>query len=149
MTALSLKPPPSFVKNEWAWAYTLDKLTGKGQVDEAGNPLNYAAAVAIYKRVCVKYGDANAAPAPATVSLTRAELLELYSDTWLVSRGFAWAANDRFTARVFRTDEGWQIERIDDAGDATTARAEFDTVFALMRDAPKASTWVYQQEHER
>jgi len=40
---------PRFVTNEWAWAYTLDKLAARGMVDENGNPDNYGAAVAIYK----------------------------------------------------------------------------------------------------
>ena len=147
MTALGLKPPPRFVTNEWAWAYTLDKLTSKGQVDEGGNPLNYAAAVAIYKRVAAKYGDANVMPGPhAGPPLTRAELIECQSDTWLVSRGFAWAANDRFTARLFYSG-AWFIERITDDGSATTSPIEaFDTVQWLLRDAPAAHGWATDQE---
>ena len=56
-----LKDPPSFVRNRGAWEYTLAKLAtkqeedGKMRLDAYGNPLNYAAAVAIYKNVCKKY----------------------------------------------------------------------------------------------
>jgi hypothetical protein len=60
-----LKDPPVFVTNIGAWEYTLAKLAtleeekpkpGKPRIDEYGNPLNYGAAVAIYKNVVKKYG---------------------------------------------------------------------------------------------
>lgn len=58
-----LKPPPPFVTNIGAWEYTLAKLANldrdkpkaKPRLDEGGNPVSYAAAVAIYKHVCKKY----------------------------------------------------------------------------------------------
>ena len=56
-----LKDPPRFVVNIGAWEYTLAKLANlqveddKPRVDEFGNPLNYAMAVAVYKNVCKKY----------------------------------------------------------------------------------------------
>ena len=59
-----LKPPPAFVTNIGAWEYTLSKLDllerekpkpDKPRLDQYGNPLNYAAACAIYKNVCNKY----------------------------------------------------------------------------------------------
>jgi hypothetical protein len=59
--ATYLKPPPPFVKSIGAWEYVLAKLAnkqaddGKQRLDEGGNPLNYAAAVAIYKNVVKKY----------------------------------------------------------------------------------------------
>ena len=59
--ATYLKDPPNFVTSIGAWEYTLAKLAnkqeddGKQRVDEGGNPLNYAAAVAIYKNVVKKY----------------------------------------------------------------------------------------------
>jgi hypothetical protein len=130
------------VTNEWAWAYTLDKRAGKGLVDEYGNPTNYGAAVAIYKRVAAKYGNPDAAPTPVLgPALTRAELIALHTPAWVVSRGFAWAANDSFTARLFHTEAGdWRIERVFD-DHAQTSPIERDTVLWLLRDAPNAAEW--------
>lgn len=106
MPATGLKPPPASVKNEWAWTYTLNKLRDKGMVDEFGNPTNYAAAMAIYKRVVVKYGGdiskiPEVKPMEELAQQPRAVILAMDVGTWLVSRGFAWGANEDVTARMY------------------------------------------------
>jgi hypothetical protein len=72
-----LKPPPNWIDNIGAWEYVLAKLAnkqaddGKQRVDEYGNPLNYGAAVAIYKHVVKKYphlGKRNVGVAPVHVN---------------------------------------------------------------------------------
>lgn len=56
-----LKDPPKFVTNIGAWEYVLAKLAdkqaedGKQRLDQYGNPLNYAAAIAYYKNAVKRY----------------------------------------------------------------------------------------------
>lgn len=109
MAATELKPPPRFVKNEWAWAYTLRKLEEKGMVDEHGNPSNYAAANRIYQNVVKKYGAAEpdlptAADRARNVlgeELDRAQLIDMDTGGWIFSRGVLWAASDERHQRMY------------------------------------------------
>jgi hypothetical protein len=142
-TREGLKPPPKFVTNEWAWAYTLDKLEGKGLLDDGGNPTNYGAAVAIYKRVAAKYGDPNQATSPATATLTRAEIISLEAPQWVVGRGglFVYSATDEAIQRLYCEAGGWKIERTQDDR-RTTYNIDRELVDWLLRDAPFAQAWV-------
>lgn len=110
----TLKPPPRFVTNAWAWSYTLDKLRDKDMLDDAGNPRNYAAAAAIYKRVCAKYGEPDQAPKEPQATLTRADLLGLQSRAWVPMRGsFFLAASNDLDWRLTHTpnEDCWTLER--------------------------------------
>lgn len=97
MSVTGLKPPPKFVKNEYAWSYTLNKLKAKDGLDEDGNPRNYGAAIAIYKRVVAKYGnDLAELPVIDDVGTWSREALVHAdeADAWFVSRGVCWSATD-------------------------------------------------------
>lgn len=92
-----LKEPPRFVANIGAWEYTLAKLAnlqeedGKPRVDEFGNPLNYAAAVAIYKNVVKKYPafqTANLHAAPIHMKKTHSDDLASIFDRYQVGQMF-------------------------------------------------------------
>lgn len=143
MSAVALKPPPKFVTNERAWAYTLYKLASKDQLDDAGNPANYGAAIAIYKRVVAKYADA--APELSGIEdahfLTRAEAFVCEMSAWYVSRGIAWAADDEATVRLWH-DHGWHVERITNAGDVLVGRIDQDTAEWLAGPSPSARAWI-------
>ena len=134
--ATGLKAPPRFVTNPWAWSYTLNKLDGKGQLDEGGNPRNYGAAVAIYKRVVAKY---EGIAAPSYQPIVRADLLQLDVAQWVVSRGSAWAAGEGFTARVYHDQGRWWVERVELA---TVAPLKNDVVMWLLRHVDGADNWI-------
>lgn len=140
----TLKPPPKFVHNQWAWAYTLDKLRAKGMLDEGGNPTNYAAASAIYKRVDAKYGDPNAADRQFIPrDLVRAELLECDGALWHVARGSLWAAND-VAHMILRHDQeidAWHIARHTDAG-IVDGKLDQGVAEWLVRETPAALEFV-------
>lgn len=136
MTTTGIKPPPAFVTNPWAWSYTLNKLDGKGQLDEDGNPTNYGAAVAIYKRVVAKYAGI---AAPKYQAIVRADLLTLDEVQWVVSHGSAWAATTNATARVFHDQGRWWMERVELA---TIAPLEPDVVTWLLRHVEGAGSWI-------
>lgn len=142
MPTLTLKPPPKFVTNDRAWAYTLYKLAVKDQLDEAGNPRNYGAACAIYKRVEAKYGGEP--PALTAVEdaqfLTRQEAQECAMSAWFVSRGIAWAVDDAATVRLWQ-DHGWHVERDGAYGLTLTGRIDQDTAEWLVGGSPQALAW--------
>lgn len=152
-----LKPPPAFVTNEWAWAYTLDKLRVKGETDQFGNPTNYAAAIAIYKRVAEKYGDPSDVPEtePSTPLVQRYKLIEADTPTWVVGHGMAFAANETAHQRlwlqeVYRQERGggdrstitplvgWRIERTEDSGVKQTYGLTVEHALWLVREADMA-----------
>lgn len=96
-----LKPPPAFVKNEAAWAYTLAKLAEKDQLDAEGNPLNYGGAIAIYKRVVRKYGD-SLVQAPVAVGVGIPTMNDddervLTGNAWTLGHNVAWANGVGYT----------------------------------------------------
>lgn len=139
----TLKPPPKFVTNLWAWGYTLDKLRAKGLLDDGGNPTNYGAAVAIYKRVAAKYGDPTDDRTYTPRDLTRAELLKLDGAIWFVARGAAFAANDVAHMRlkyVGQWGEEWHVELHTDDG-TIDGRLTQDTAEWLLRDSVQALAW--------
>lgn len=147
MATATLKPPPKFVANEWAWAYTLNKLADKGQLDDGGNPKNYAAAIAIYKRVAAKYGNPDATPAPPPTTmpaLTRADLIALQARQWVVARGFAYTVTDQHAVRLFVNVHGWHVERIADDTSARTDTVEWGTVQWLLDHAPGVLAWAQE-----
>jgi hypothetical protein len=145
-----LKDPPKFAKNEWAWAYTLDKLatgSGGGLTDE-GNPRNYAAAVAIYKRVEEKYTtetlQAMTNLPDQVPAMTRAEVLSFDMPEWVVMRGFAWAANPEAHLRLAHMEgsSGWLAERYTSDG-VERGLVEQDTAEWLVRNSQQAvRDWV-------
>lgn len=141
----TLKPPPKFVTNEWAWGHTLDKLREKGLLDDGGNPTNYGAAVAIYKRVAAKYGDPDPRRSYESRELTRAELLKLDGAIWFVARGSAWAANDAAHMCLTRHDGAvaeyaWHVELHTDDG-TIDGRFKQATAEWLLRESPQALAW--------
>lgn len=136
MTTVGLKPPPAFVTNPWAWSYTLNKLATKHLLDEDGNPENYGAAVAIYKHVHAKYAGISA---PTYQPVVRADLLSIDECQWVVSHGSAWAAGQGFTARLYRENARWWIERVELA---TVAPIEDDVVTWLLRRVDGAAKWI-------
>lgn len=161
---IGLKPPPRFVHNQWAWAYTLNKMSAKGHVDEYGNPSNYGEAVAIYKRVANKYGaQIQQLPAaiedPAEVVLqTRAVLLELQAPVWTVGHNAAWAANDVAHQRLYLQEHFrvarlhadiavvepmcfWRVERHED-DQVRDLAVDFDMALWLTEQSPVANEWV-------
>lgn len=165
MSVEGLKPPPAFVKNEWAWSYTLNKLKGKSQLDQHGNPVNYGAAIAIYKHVVAKYGrgvaDLPTVAAPTTIS--RAEILAIDAPAWYVSRGMCWSATDDAqqvmgfdtTTREAREDDKAQIEPLfsvvltryaDDS--TTTLRLPPEPAFWLVRESPAGEAWLRSKMEE-
>lgn len=150
MTAAAmLKPPPNFVKNEWAWAYTLNKLSDRDGLDEWGNPLNYGAAVAIYKRVAAKYGNPESEvvlPAPTAPPLVRADMIALHDRQWVVGRGFAYTTTADAAVRVWFEDDGCSyIEQVLDTGSWRTDPIEWDTVEWLLDRSPVAMEWACEQ----
>lgn len=141
MASATLKPPPRFVTNEWAWAHTLDKLREKDHLDDGGNPRNYGEAVAIYKNVAKKYGD-SPAPAPSVDrprDLTRSELFAADGAVWVIARGHLVAAND--DSHMLLTHTGgygyWQLQRYTDEG-MVDGKLDQDTAEWLVRDTPAA-----------
>lgn len=154
------KPPPKFATNEWAWNHTLHKLSEKGQLGDDGNPKNYAAAAAIYKRVVRKYGDNSEVPdiaAYSGVEATRAQIVQLQSEVWTISRGFAWAADDNSLRRIWLHQEWREAKHPLGAGKHTIEplvvwRAEltderFDTTFVETFTVPAASVmWLFRDD---
>lgn len=161
---IGLKPPPKFVRNQWAWAYTLDKLATKGLLDEHGNPTNYGAAVAIYKRVANKYGEQirglpEAISDPASVTLQpRHVLLELQAPVWTVAHNAAWAANESAHQRLYLQEHFrvarlhadiavleamcfWRVERHED-DQVRDLAVDFDLALWLTEKSPVANEWV-------
>lgn len=144
MATATLKPPPKFVTNEWAWAYTLNKLAEKDGLNDGGNPRNYAAAVAIYKRVDAKYGNPDATPAAVVAdapALIRADLIALQSRRWVVARGFAYTTAADHAVRVFTSAGAWRIERIFDDGRVRTDPIASDTVSWLFEHDEALHSW--------
>lgn len=150
MTVAGLKDPPRFVKSEWAWAYTLDKLRAKDMLDEHGNPSNYAAASAIYKRVEAKYTDAElqsrTALPDSIPAMSRSEVIAFDMPEWVVMRGFAWAANPDAHLRLDPQGGGdWIAERYTTDG-IERGQIEQDTAEWLVRNsAPGVQAWVAAQ----
>lgn len=151
MTEVTLKPPPKFVKNEWAWAYTLNKM-GKGSgggLDDGGNPRNYGAAVAIYKRVNVKYDldelQTLVSLPEDTPVLTRAEVIAFDVTSWVVMRDSVWAADDEAHLRLNHDGDRWVAERY--TGDGVEAGViEQETADWLVRDS-RADTRAWVANH--
>lgn len=151
MTPVTLKPPPRFVTNEWAWAYTLDKMSAGsgGGLDDGGNPRNYGAAVAIYKRVAAKYDVAELQqlthlPEDAPV-LGRAAILEFDMPEWVVMRGSAWAANEEAHLRLNHDGNRWVAERYTGDDRAAGVIAQ-DTAEWLVRNS-RAETQEWVRDH--
>lgn len=151
MTPVTLKPPPKFVQNEWAWAYTLDKMSrgSGGGLNEGGNPNNYGAAVAIYKRVCAKYEVTELQQMVTlptdTPTLTRAEVLAFDMPAWAVMRGSAWAANEEAHLRLSHDGNRWIAERYTAAG-SEAGVIEQDTAEWLVRNS-RAETREWVADH--
>lgn len=149
MSSTTLKPPPPYVSNEWAWAYTLNKLADRDGLDDGGNPRSYGAAVAIYKRVAAKYGNPDADAAahkPGMAPITRADLIDLERRHWVVARGFAYTTTDTQAIRAFADSDGdWFIERIDDDGSAWTDRLGWETVAWLFGHHAGVLAWALEQ----
>lgn len=151
MTPVTLKPPPRFVTNEWAWAYTLDKMSkgSGGGLDEGGNPKNYGAATAIYKRVAAKYAvdelqKLTTLPQDTPV-LSRAEVIAFDMPAWVVMRGSAWAANEDSHLRLNHDGSRWIAERY--TGDGVEAGViEQDTAEWLVRNS-RAETQEWVADH--
>lgn len=151
MEATTVKPPPKFVTNEWAWAYTLNKMgngSGGGLTDE-GNPRNYGAAVAIYKRVAAKYDVAELQTLVTlpedTPVLTRAEVLTFDVGRWTVMRGSIWAADEEAHLRLNHDGSRWVAERY--TGDGVEAGViEQDTADWLVRNS-RADTRAWVTSH--
>ena len=144
MSATGLKAPPRFVTNAWAWSYTLNKLAGKNGVDEYGNPHNYAAAIAIYKRVAAKYGDPGEPSNSHSVVPGAGELDVIDGLLWHTAHGCAWAANDIVTARLWCYGQSWYVEMVLDRGDLVYSLADDEALWLLKR-SPAAVAWAQDQ----
>lgn len=137
-----LKPPPRFVTNMWAWSYTLNKLAERGGLDEDGNPSNYGAAIAIYKRVARKYGNPDAPKVVGEPFDT--DLLIGFKPHWVVAHGAALAATDQLDARVWKFDQAWYVEVYLSRGQFTSVLTR-DAVLELLARSPAAVAWAESQ----
>lgn len=150
MTASTVKPPPRSCPNELAWAYVLNKLASGsgGGLRPDGNPNNYAAAIAIYRKVEAKYSNAQLEQLvelpEGTPTLTRAELIALDGVKWVISRGFAWSANEDRYVRLAHDSGEWRVETYTDDG-VEYGRIEQDTAEWLVRDTAGGPTWAQEQ----
>jgi len=140
-------PPPKFATNEWAWAYTVEKLWGKTGLtpDDAG--FNYGAAVNIYRRVVAKYPEQREfadAQRFTPEQPTRADILAMDAPVWVLGRNESlFSVTDDAHQRLYLSYNGeWLIDRIGDDGSSRTAILEVDTVLWLTRNAPSAQAFV-------
>lgn len=171
MSTTAHRAPPAFAKNPGAWAYTVAKVkekTGRDYDDWSGK--DFGAAGAIYKRVVRKYGDSlNTEPAAAGVGepvRSRAEILRLDSEVWVLSHDAAWSADDVSTKRLYLQHtlrvandpmgEGtlvvdplivWRVEEHMDAVGAgepsvITLSVSLEAALWLTRGSQEANTWV-------
>lgn len=141
-----LKDPPKFVDNEWAWAYTLDKLRAKDKLTPEGNPQNYAAASAIYKAVVAKYDVAELQAMthlPDTLPrMSRAEVLAFDMPEWVVMRGFAWAANPDAHLRLAHQDGEWIAERYTADGVERGVIEQGTAEWLVRNSQPGVQAWI-------
>jgi hypothetical protein len=165
---MATKAPPRFVTNHAAWEYTLAKLAAKELLDGDGNPRNYAAASAIYKRVVAKYGDGLMLELPPVLDaddrrpfIRRADALAMQARAWTVSHNAAWSvgADDAYQRLYFRAllrvaRDGnrevleplyrFELERHGDDGTHTHALG-YDLALWLVRESPDALRFVGRQ----
>lgn len=96
-----MRDKPAFATNDWAWAYTLQKLGEKGHLTSDGGPANYAAACAIYKRVVRKYEDRGVPKPPLTIDMEKCLNGTVEPPAkWMVRDSFIFAQTSQFAVIV-------------------------------------------------